>query len=193
MEGSKKEKTITDLSSVISFNIWKLTKEVYANMEKEGFHFGEDEQVIGIFSEIIAFMIQVADRMVYGKLSEEERRDFIIGIAQDMATMMDTNMKELLGDADYRQTFIDMLNQRFADYSEAGFDDKGPSFEFTRILGLAISEFMSSTDNRWVIEHVMDVEVPLSLKKLMRMITDVVGLKKLAKAAAKKVEQEQSD
>lgn len=174
MEGSKREKTLTDLSTVISFNIWKLTKELYVNMEKEGFHFGEDAQVIAIFSEIIAFMIQVADRMVYGKLSEQQRQTFIVNIANDIATMMDTNMCELLGEGEYRQVFIEKLNQRFSEYAECGFDDKGPSFEFIRLLGAAISDAMASTDNRWVVEHVMDIEVPKSLKTLQRMLTDVM-------------------
>ena len=52
MEGSRKEKTMTELAGIISFNIWKLTREIYTNMEKDGFHFGEDQQVINMFIEL---------------------------------------------------------------------------------------------------------------------------------------------
>jgi hypothetical protein len=182
IEGSKREKTMTDLAGVISFNIWKLAKEIYTNMEKEEFLLGSDRQVIDILTEIIAFMIQVADRMVYGKISEEQRLEFITAMAKQLADMVDSNMNDLVGEGDYRQAFIDTLNNRFGEYAECVFENDEPGFDFRRLLGKYVSDIMAGTDNRWVVEYVMDVEVPKALKKLQRLITDVMGLRKRAKA-----------
>ncbi|WP_126455118.1 hypothetical protein [Sulfuriflexus mobilis] len=178
MEGSKREKTMTDLAGVIAFNIWKLAKEIYTNMEKEEFLLGSDKAVIDILTEIIAFMIQVADRMVYGKLSEEERREFITVMAKQLADMINSNMNDLIGEGEYGQAFIDTLNSRFGEYAECVFVNDEPGFDFRRLLGKHVSDIMAGTDNRWVVEHVMDVEVPNALKKLQRLITDVMGLRK---------------
>jgi hypothetical protein len=178
IEGSKREKTMTDLAGVIAFNIWKLAKEIYTNMEKEEFLLGSDKQVIDILTEIIAFMIQVADRMVYGKITEEQRREFITAMASQLADMIDSNMNDLIGEGDYRQPFIDTLNNRFGEYAECVFENGEPGFDFRRLLGKYVSDIMAGTDNRWVVEYVMDVEVPKSLKKLQRLITDVLGLRK---------------
>ena len=40
--GSSAPKKLEDLSSVIGINIWKLAKEAFLHMEKEGFRFRED-------------------------------------------------------------------------------------------------------------------------------------------------------
>jgi len=178
MEGSRKERTMTDLAGIIAFNIWKLTREIYTNMEKDGFLFGEDKQVINMFIEIIAFMIQVGDRTVYGKLTEEERQEFVSAMALDLADMLETNQRELLGEGDYRGAIIEKLNARFGDYSECPYDDDGPSYEFRRLLALSISQVMAETDNKWVLEQIMDIEVPKALKTLQRMLKDVLGLNK---------------
>jgi len=178
MEGSRKERTMTDLAGIIAFNIWKLTREMYTNMEKDGFLFGEDKQVINMFTEIIAFMIQVGDRTVYGKLTEEERQEFVSAMALDLADMLETNQRELLGEGDYRGAIVEKLNARFGDYSECPYDDDGPSYEFRRLLAHSISQVMAETDNKWVLEQIMDIEVPKALKTLQRMLKDVLGLNK---------------
>ncbi|MGD8743814.1 MAG: hypothetical protein PVH46_10370 [Granulosicoccaceae bacterium] len=182
IEGSRKEKTMTDLAGVIAFNIWKLTKEIYANMEKEGYRFGEDSQVIDFFSEIIAYMIAVADRMVYGKITEEQRTEFVTALATDLLNMMISNKEDLLGPGDYRDEFVSRLNARLGEYAECDYDEeKGPSYAFKRLLGSFIADVMASTDSKWVLEHIMDYELPKHMGTLKRLVRDVLGLKKSAK------------
>lgn len=178
MEGSRQEKTMTELAGIISFNIWKLTREIYTNMEKDGFLFGEDEQVINMFIELIAFMVQVGDRTVYGKFDEEQRREFVTAMALDLADMVETNKRELMGEGEYRTEIIGKLNDRFGEYSECPYDNDGPSYEFRRLLAHSISQVMAETDNKWVLEQIMDIEMPKALKNLQRMLKDVLGLKK---------------
>jgi len=179
MEGGKKPKTMTDLAGVIAFNIWKLTKDIYLNMEKEGYRFGEDSQVIDFFSEVIAFMTAISDRMVYGKLDEEQRSEFVSALATDLLNMMISNKEDLLGPGDYRQEFINSLNHRLSEYAECEFDqEKGEGYEFKRLLASSISDVMASSDNKWVLEQIMDYELPRHMTNLKRLIKDVLGLKK---------------
>lgn len=184
IEGSRRQKTMTDLAGVIAFNIWKLTKDIYSNMEKEGYRFGEDSQVIDFFSEVIGFMVAVADRMVYGKVEEAQRVEFVTALATDLLNMMISNKQDLLGPGDYRAGLVGHLNSRLGEYAECEYDpDKGPSYEFKRLLGSYIAEVMASTDNKWVLEQVMDFELPKHMTNLKRLIKDVLGLRQHAATA----------
>ncbi|MDH5189670.1 MAG: hypothetical protein OEW89_00290 [Gammaproteobacteria bacterium] len=175
--GSSKQKTIEDLAGVIAFNIWKVSQETYKRMEKEGFHFREDKQVSDIITEVIAFLVQVADRMVYGKIDEEERTRFVTALAQELGKTLDSNLRDLFGKGDYIQPFFNTLNERFADYAEFPFEDNQPSYGAKRYLGDKIAEHMKATDNKWVLEQVIDIEVPEALKIVQRMVIDVMGLR----------------
>jgi hypothetical protein len=186
MEGSKKPKTMKELAGVISFNIWKLTKDIYTNMEKEDFRFGEDQQVIDFFAEIIAYMTAIADRMVYGKLEEQQRQEFVVALATDLLNMMISNKEELIGPGDYRDEFVGQLNTRLGEYAECNYDeDKAESYELKLLLASHISDVMASSDNKWVLEHITDYELPRHMNNLRRLIKDVLGLKKRASQPAK--------
>ncbi|MDH5437061.1 MAG: hypothetical protein OEX83_09900 [Gammaproteobacteria bacterium] len=174
--GSSKEKTVEDLAGVIAVNIWKVSQETFKRMEREGFHFGEDKQVADIISEVVAFLIQVTDRMVYGKLEEEERARFITALAKELGKTLESNLIDLFGDGDYVAPFFAMLNERFVDYAEFPFEDNQPSYAAKRYLGDKISDHMAATDKKWVLEQVIDIEVPETLKIVQRMVTDVMGL-----------------
>ena len=159
-EGSSREKTQANLCSVVAINIWKLAKETFTRMEKENFRFREDTQAIDVIAEFCIFMLHITDRMIYGEVPEEDRAALINGIAKEIATTIDTNQLELLGPGDYRAEFIERLNDRLANYAECGFDDDGPAYDFLRYLAKNVSDIMSISDDKWVLEQVMDIEAP---------------------------------
>ena len=175
--GSSKERTVVDSAGVIAVNIWKVSQETFKRMEREGFHFKEDKQVADIISEVVAFLIQVTDRMVYGKLEEEERARFITALAKELGKTLESNLIDLFGEADYVSPFFNMLNERFVDYAEFPFEDNQPSYAAKRYLGDKIAMHMSATDSKWVLEQIIDIEVPETLKIVQRMVTDVMGLR----------------
>jgi len=61
---------------------------------------------------------------------------------------------------DYRAVFIDRLNDRLANYSECGFDEDGPAYDFLRYLAHNVSDIMSVSDDKCVFEQVMVIEAP---------------------------------
>ena len=186
IEGSSQPKSLEDLAGVMGFNLWKVAKEVFTHMENEGFHFGEDQQVVDILTELIAFLIQVIDRMLYQQVDEEDRAKFIIALAKHLAKTLESNQIDIHGEGDYITPFISTMNARFAEYAECGYNEEGPGYEFKRCLASHVSDIMQSTDNKWVVEYVMDIEVPKAVKSIQRLSKEILAIGKSSSAAADK-------
>ena len=181
--GSSREKTQANLCSVAGINIWKLAKETFTRMEKENFRFREDTQAIDVIAEFCIFMLHITDRMIFGEVEEEERAALINGIAKEIATAIEINQIELLGPGDYRTAFIERLNDRLANYAECGFDEDGPTYDFLRYLAKNVSDIMSESDDKWVVEQVMDIEAPELVERIRPVVRDVFSIKKPIKKA----------
>jgi hypothetical protein len=185
--GSNAPKKLEDLSSVIGINIWKLAKEAFLHMEKEGFRFREDTQAIGFLSEFIIYKLHITDRMMYGIVSEEERVGFMNATAKYLTDSVVDNQTDLLGPGEYRDEFITLMNHRMANYAECSFKDDEPGYDFTRYLARNIADIMQATDEKWVVEQVIDVEAPTIVEKITRVVTEVLGLRQ------RKAQQETQD
>jgi hypothetical protein len=145
-------------------------------MESEGFRFAEDQQVVDVLTEIIAYCVHVTDRLVFEKVDEQQRGPFIVAVANHLGKTMENNQVELLGPGEYFDDFIKRLNQCFEAYAECSFDEeKGPGYEFNRYLASNIATIMKTTDDKWVVEQVMDIEIPDIYPKLKRLVEDVLG------------------
>ena len=184
IKGSKREKTLEDMSSVIAFNTWKLAQNMFKHMEGEGFRFAEDQQVVDVLTEIIAYCIHSTDRLIFGKVDEQQRGPFIIAVAKHLAKSVETNQLELMGPGDYVDKFIGHINECLAVYAECSFDDDtGPGYEFNRYLASNIAMIMQATDDKWVVEQVIDIEIPEMYPKLKRLVEDVLGTRHANKQA----------
>lgn len=183
IQGSARPKTLSDLSSVIAFNIWKVSKELFQNMRKEDFSFTNETMVMGIITETIAFLSQVVDRTLYDKIDEQDRGPFMNAMAKHLGETMQSNMTEMLGENDYMTPFYATLNQRFGEYAECSFDVEEGGYAFRRLLAEHIADLMASGDNRWVLEHVMDIEAPKAMKIIQKLCTDILGLRQSKRAS----------
>ena len=171
-------KTLLELASVVAFNLWKVAQEPFRRMEKEGFRFAQDVQVTGFITEFIAYLSHSVDRLLYTRVDDTERAQFMNALVQHLAQTMAENQEQLFGAGDYRAPFIDTINTRFDQYAECAFaNDTGPSYEFTRLLGEKISDIMTASDDRWVLEQVMEIEAPQAFKTVQRVVQDVLGMK----------------
>jgi hypothetical protein len=157
-------------------------------MEKEGYRFPDDKQSIDVIAEFVFYQIHIVDRMMHGKVSDEERSAFINGLAKYLAETLKENQTDLLGPGDYISAFIENMNTRFANYAECDFNADGPSYTFTRYLASCVAEHMKISDDKWVIEQVMDIEAPEIVEKTMRMSEDMLGLKQRAVVDQQKYE-----
>jgi len=164
-------RTLAERAGVIGANVWKISLEIFKHMEKEGFRFGSDRLVTDVLAENIAFLVQLVDRAVYGKLSEADRATLIGEVARHVAATMENNQLDLFGPGEYRKPFLDMLNARFEAY--AGFEYPGgePGFPCLRFFAAKVDDAMASGDNKWVVEQIMEIEAP-EMVRLVRKLVD---------------------
>ena len=172
----KGARTLAERAGVIGANIWKIALEIFKHMEKEGFRFGSDRLVTDVIAEFIAFLVQLVDRAVYGKLSEADRATLIGELARHLAATMENNQLDLFGPGEYRKPFIDLLNARFDEY--AGFEYAGgePSYPCLRFFAAKVSDAMASGDNKWVVEQMMDIEAPAMVRFIRKLVDQTVDV-----------------
>ncbi|HUG79846.1 MAG TPA: hypothetical protein VML57_20370 [Burkholderiales bacterium] len=166
----KGERTLAERAGVIGANVWKISLEIFKHMEKEGFRFGSDRLVTDVMAEFIAFLVQLADRAVYGRLGETDRAALIGELVRHLAATMENNQQDLFGPGEYRKPFIDLLNARFGEY--AGFEYPGgePGYPCLRFFAAKVSDAMASGDNKWVVEQMMDIEAPEMVRLVGKLI-----------------------
>jgi len=171
---NKSVRTLADRAGVIGANVWKISLEIFKHMEKEGFRFGSDRLVTVVLAEFIAFLVQLVDRAVYGKLCEADRATLIGELARHLAATMENNQLDLLGPGEYRKPFIDLLNARCDEY--AGFECPGgeSGFPSLRFFASKVSEAMASGDNKWVVEQMMDIEAPEMVRLIRKLVNETV-------------------
>lgn len=168
---NKKGKThsVEEIAGALAFILWRIATNGVLSMENAGFQTETQAQRLEIIAEFLAFAIHVADRMTIERFDEEQRVRFITELAQKCAKHMEDNKRDVIGPGEYRQAFIELLNQRMADYAEFGYsDDEGPSFGMKRFFGDQVKLCFSGEDQKWASSQVMDIEVPEVLIHIKR-------------------------
>jgi hypothetical protein len=166
----KGARTVEERAGVIGANVWKIALEVFKHMEKEGFRFGSDRLTTEVISEFIAFLVQLADRAVYGRLAEEERAALIGAVVRHLAATMENNQQDLFGPGEYRKPFIDLLNARFAEYAGFEYRDGEPGYPCLRFFAGKVADAMAPGDNKWVVEQMMDIEAPEMVRLVRKLV-----------------------
>jgi len=166
----KGARTVEERAGVIGANVWKIALEVFKHMEKEGFRFGSDRLTTEVISEFIAFLVQLCDRAVYGRLAEEERAALIGAVVRHLAATMENNQQDLFGPGDYRKPFIDLLNARFGEYAGFEYRDGEPGYPCLRFFAGKVAEAMAPGDNKWVVEQMMDIEAPEMVRLVRKLV-----------------------
>ena len=105
------------------------------------------------------------------------RNELINALGSKLAEHMQDNRLDWQGPDDYRTPFVNLLNERFGEYAEEGFDEEtGPKYSMYRHVGHCVQQHMSEEDahdNRWVIDQVMDKDGPDVVKQLTRAIDNL--------------------
>ncbi len=173
----EREKTIEDRAGVVGFNIWKVAQQTLRNMmEEEEFNFKTDKQTFGLMIEMIAFLLAIVDRMVYGKLSEEDRGKLISVAAKHLAQSVAENQFDIFGEGDYVQPFFQTLNERFGEYATCSYENGEPGHNFKRVVARHVADVMEASDNKWVLEWVMDIEVPKAVPMVKKVASSCLGV-----------------
>ncbi len=162
------ESLLKENGEALAFISWRLALDKAINLHGEDFTYDNDQQRVYVIGEYLSFMIQVADRHVYKRLSDDARMTFISEYARRLSEHMQDNCIDLFGNGDYKSNFIEMINVRAAGYAEFEYSDKtGPSYNFMHYFGTHVQKVMSDEHhvNKWVIDQVMEIDGPEVMEK----------------------------
>lgn len=172
-----RERSIEEIASALGVNIWRIAGEGLLNLENEGFETITHAQRLDVLGEFVAFLIHMTDRIVFGKIREDQRQALISAVASHLTGVMQDNRVYASGPGQYREAFVELLNLRMDDYSDCSFSEQeGPGFGLRRIFGDVVRQRMGSKDNKWIPDYVMDVEVPKAMESLTRVLQSMLDL-----------------
>ncbi|MFA5826504.1 MAG: hypothetical protein WC825_11130 [Gallionellaceae bacterium] len=157
-----REHTPEELAGALSFVIYRIADDALKNTRKAKFEVAVGTQYFAFLTEFLLFLIQIADRIAFRRLSEEDRFTFTSELANRIAETHAENESRLLGGelAECKRRFIDRLNQRAGEYAEFGYDESGPDFSFTRYLAFCMDEVVDEKDSGWIIDQMMSIAAP---------------------------------
>jgi hypothetical protein len=159
------ERPADEIATVLASTIWRLADKAVDNLSKANFDIVTPQRGFRIIAELTAFLVHYVDRLAYGRLPEDKRHALVSAVGLRLAEIMEQNVLDFTGgrrdpDYDYRQGYIDRLNQRMADYAEFEFPQDKASFQALRFLSLMIREDMLESDQTWIQDQLMDIELP---------------------------------
>ena len=158
------ERSAEEIASAVATTIWRVADKAVDNLGRENYDIITPERGFKLIAEFVAFLVHYCDRMAYASLTPERRMAVLQAVSVRLAEVMEQNIHSMVGTGDgrnYRQEFIDFLNRRFADYAEFEFpDEEKASFPALRFLGLQIRDEMDEKDKTWVMDQIMDIEMP---------------------------------
>ena len=176
-------KSAEQTASAIAFIVWRVARNMLDRMRKAGFDIEVGPPYFAFLREVLAFLVVVADRIAYARQAGEQRAAFTTALVLRTADFLEENEGDLLGpvaagEPGYRDRFIDLFNELSAHYAEFEYRDDGPDFGFRRYLGSRIEPLLPEKDRRWVLDQVMDIEVPEAVTLVERGMSGVFSTEK---------------
>ena len=184
-----KERQVTteEKANTMAFISWRIAMGMVLNLENENFQTDTQKQRMDIIQEVASFLVSATDRLVANQMNDDERRDLITKMALKLAATFQENCEDLIArDADYRSGFIDVMNNRLNAYAECSWDEEKdmPGYQYKRDFGDFIAKQMGEKDNKWITEHVMEIEVPEAMENLKKAKLEMVDGRSTARLGA---------
>jgi hypothetical protein len=172
-------KSLQDSAGALAFIGWRVALEKAQNLNREGFRYDSDVERVGVICEFVAFEIQLADRLAYDFLNDDERENFINALGQRFADHLQDNLSDLDGPRNYRDSFVALLNERLSDYATLTFKDGEPGFDALRYLGSKVLGVLGDDQtNRWVIDQIVALDAPEVAEKISNSVFNLLSVPK---------------
>ena len=163
-----------ETASVLALNFWKMANKSVDDISKADFDIVHLGRGFGLMAEMCAFMLHIADRMLYGRVDEERRTALIEAAGLNLAEYMETNIQDLLNDdkdeRDYQGEFLDFLNRRSEDYATFEFPPEEPNYAVKRYLANMMRDRMEAQDQTWIIDQVIEFQAPEAIETVQKLI-----------------------
>ena len=173
----EREVSVDEKANTMAFISWRIAMAFVLNMENENFQTDTQKQRLEIILEVVAFLISVTDRLLASQMDVDERRDLVTKMAIKLSKTFQENCEDLIArNEDYAGPFINILNERLNAYSECGWEDEEdmPGYQYKRDFGNYVSAVMGEKDNKWITDHVMQIEVPEAMVTLKKSKYEMV-------------------
>lgn len=164
-----------EVATALATTIWRMADRAVDDLSKADFDIVTPQRGFKIIAEMTAFAVHYVDRLVYGRVSEEDRARLISALGRRLAEIMEDNILSFTGgqkdpDYDYKQGYIDMLNDRMTEYAHYEFSQDKASFQALRFLSLQIRDVMEKSDQSWIQDQIMDIEMPQMMGTVKKQV-----------------------
>lgn len=173
------QRSAATLASVVVMLAWKLAVDAIKRMRRADYDIDVGRPYFDFVCEFLIFMAMAADRVAYRHLEPQKRADFTTALARRMAEVVEENNYMLMGSVEAgacQRHFIERFNQRSGEYAEFDYGPEGPDFGFKRLFAASIGAGLPEKDRLWVVDQVMDIEVPEALKALDKTLAGLFGI-----------------
>jgi hypothetical protein len=159
------ERPAEEVATVLASTIWRLADRAIDNLSRADYDIITPQRGFKIIGELTCFLAHYVDRLAFDRMDDGKRQDLVSAVGVNLAENMEQNILEFTNgkhdpDYDYQDGYIDLLNRRMADYSEFEFPEDKASFQALRFLSLMIREGMEKSDQTWIQDQLMDIELP---------------------------------
>jgi hypothetical protein len=172
------QRSAATLASVVCLLAWKLAVAAIKRMREADYDIDIGRPYFDFVCEFMVFMAMAADRIAHMKLAAERRIEFTSALGKRMAEIVEGNNAMLLGAAEPGACltyFIDLFNRRSGEYAEFDYGPEGPDFGFKRLFAACLRDGLPEKDRLWVVDQVMEIEVPEALKALDKTLAGLFG------------------
>jgi len=154
-----------EVATVIASTLWRLCDRAIDNLSKADFDIITPQRGFRIIGELACFLLHYVDRLAFDRMDDEQRQDVVSAVGVRLAELMEENILDFSEgekdpEYDYQAGFIELVNRRMVDYSEFDFPEGKASFPALRFLSLQIREVMEQSDQTWIQDQIMDIEMP---------------------------------
>ncbi|MDX1810367.1 MAG: hypothetical protein R3240_00345 [Gammaproteobacteria bacterium] len=174
----KKDKTpsLEESASALGFICWQIAVDRVKNMERWNYYVDLPDRTLNVISEFLIFMAHMTDRLSFDSFEQAERVIFLNALVKRLSEIVQDNREDAKDLSQTQQQFIDLVNQRFSDYSGFEVNNAEPAFGMYRYLGDNIFRLMGEEHNKGVTEQIIEVEGPESLFYLKRALNNLLGI-----------------
>ena len=173
------ERTANEIASAVATTTWRVADKALDNLGRENYDIITPARGFKLIAEFVAFLAHYCDRMAYATLSPERRIAVLQAVSNRLGELMEENIISVAGpdgNRNFKAEFIEFLNRRFEDYSEFEFpDEEKASFPALRFLSLQIREEMGDNDKTWIMDQIMDIEMPEMMGTVRKSFTGLLS------------------
>ncbi len=177
------KKSIAEMGSALAFICWRITKNHLEDLINEGFKV-EKNQLFAIISSYLYFLINCIDRLVFDRLTNEQRKQLLSAIVKQCAFYYQENKADTIISGDYIDEFIAGYNFKSKEYSICNFLAE-PDYNFLRIFASDIKNNTAKIDEKWIMQQMIEIQAPKAFKKIRISVDDIINVGNIISKAEK--------